>query len=164
MYRSSIFLMPLLLVGCYAPNANAPQPTAAAGSVAEASLEPADMPDPAYRAPVAAYIKRYFLHADSLREVKIGTPFAGKLHGRAGSIVCVEMDAKNTAGAYTGLKRTGFLVKDQKVIESDYDTPACRSQKLVAWPEMEAASPSRAIRKDKDNVQSSAARKQQGMK
>lgn len=161
MYRLCIFLMPFLLVGCYAPNANAPKP-AAAGAAAEASLEPADVPRSSYETPVAAYIKRYFVHADSLRAVKIGEPFSGKLHGRPGAIVCVEMDAKNTAGSYTGPKRTAFLVKDEKVIESDYDTPICKDQQLAAWPEMTAGAGSRAGRRSE--AQGSAARKQQGMR
>lgn len=161
MYRWCIFLMPFLLVGCYAPNANAPKP-AAAGDIAEASIQPSDIPRASYQDPVAAYIKRYFVHADSLREVKIGEPFSGKLHGRAGSIVCVEMDGKNTAGSYTGLKRTAFLVKDEKVIESDYDTPACKDQQLAAWPEMNGASASRA--NGRRDARGGVARKQQGMK
>lgn len=158
MYRLCIFLMPFLLVGCYAPTANAPKP-AAASEVAEASLEPTDMPRSSYEAPVEAYIKRYFVHADSLRAVKIGEPFSGKLHGRGGSIVCVETDAKNTAGSYTGPKRTAFLVKDEKVIESDYDTSVCKDQQLAAWPEMNAGAGSRASRRgDAQGV----ARKQDG--
>jgi hypothetical protein len=161
MHRLCIFLLPFLLVGCYAPSANAPQ-RAASSDTAEASLQPGDMPRASYDAPVAAYIKRYFVHADALRTVKIGEPFSGKLHGRAGSIVCVEMDAKNTAGAYTGPKRTAFLVKDEKVIESDYDTPLCKDQQLVAWPEMDVGSGSRAGRRG--NAPGNVARQQQGMK
>jgi len=154
MYRLSIFVMPLVLFGCYAPHANPPQQ--AGGDIVEASLQPTDVAESGYQASVAAYIKRYFVHADSLRAVKIGEPFSGKLHGRAGSIVCVEMDAKNRAGSYTGLKRTAFLVKDQKVIESDYDSSLCRSQQLAAWPEMDIGSASRAGRRDE--VQGSVAK------
>ena len=162
MHRLCIFLMPLLLVGCYAPSANAPRP-AAAGDIAEASLQPGDLPRSSYETPVASYIKRYFVHADSLRAVKIGEPFSGKLHGRAGSIVCVEMDAKNTAGSYTGLKRTAFLVKDEKVIESDYDTPVCKDQQLAAWPEMDVGAGSHTSRRG--NAAANVVRKQQqGMK
>ena len=161
MHRLCIFLMPFLLVGCYAPSANAPKP-AAAGDIAEASLQPGDMPRASYEAPVAAYIKRYFVHADSLRAVMISEPFSGKLHGRAGSIVCVEMDAQNTAGTYTGLKRTAFLVKDEKVIESDYNTPLCKDQQLVAWPEMDNGTASRTGRRG--NAQGNVAGKQQSMK
>lgn len=160
MFRLCVFLMPFLLLGCYAPSANAPKP-AAAGDVAEATLQPTDITK-SYQAPVAAYIKRYFVHADSLRGAKIGEPFSGKLHGRAGSIVCVEMDAKNTAGSYTGPKRTGFLVKDEKVIDSDYDTPVCKDQQLAAWLEMNAESASGASRRGA--AQGNAARNQQGMR
>jgi len=154
MYRLSIFVMPLVLFGCNAPHANPPQQ--AGGDIVEASLQPTDVAESGYQASVAAYIKRYFVHADSLRAVKIGEPFSGKLHGRVGSIVCVEMDAKNRAGSYTGLKRTAFLVKDQKVIESDYDSSLCRSQQLAAWPEMDIGSASRAGRRDE--VQGSVAK------
>jgi len=162
MYRLSIFVMPLVLFGCYAPPANPPQQASAGGSIVEASLQTTDAPESGYQAAVAAYIKRYFVHADSLRAVKIGEPFSGKLHDRGGSIVCVEMDAKNKAGSYTGLKRTAFLVKDQKVIESDYDSSLCQSQQLAAWPEMDVASASRASRRDE--LQGSVAKKQQSAK
>jgi hypothetical protein len=161
MNRLCIFLLPLLLVGCYAPNANAPKP-AASSEMAVASLQPGDMSRSSYEAPIASYIKRYFVHADSLRAVKIGEPFSGKLHGLAGSIVCAEMDAKNTTGSYTGPKRTAFLVKDETVIESDYDTPLCKDQQLVAWPEMDVGSGSRAGRRG--NAPGNVARQQQGMK
>ena len=141
MYRLSMFLIPLLLVGCNAPLANPPN-IAAAGDAAVASP---DNRDTEYQAPVGAYIKRYFVHAESLRGVKIGDPFTGKLHGHAGSIVCVEMDAKNKTGAYTGPKRTAFLIKDEKVLESDYDSPVCRDQQLIAWPEMDTGASRRGV-------------------
>jgi len=162
MYRQGIFLLPLLLVGCYAPNANPPKLAASGDGSVEASLEPADTAGANYRGPVAAYIKRYFVHPDSLRDVKISTPFAGKLRDRAGSIVCVEMNAKNNAGSYSGLKRTAFLVKDEKVLDSDYDTSVCSNQQLAAWPEMDAGSTSRASRRS--DAQANGARKQQGTK
>jgi hypothetical protein len=157
MYRLCVFLMPFLLVGCYAPHANPPK-EAAAGDAVAVSLEPTDATGSAYQVPVATYIKRYIVHADSLREVKIGEPFSGKLHGRAGPIVCVEMNAKNKAGSYTGLKRTAFLIEEQKVIESDYDTPVCKNRQLVAWPEMDTGSSRRGV------AEGVVARKQQGMK
>ena len=159
MYRPCIFLMPLFLVGCYAPNANPLNPAASARGSAEASLEPADA-GANYQAPIAAYIKRYFVHPESLRDVKIGAPFSGKLRDRAGSIVCVEMNAKNNTGSYSGPKRTAFLVKDEKVLESDYDTSTCSNQQLAAWPEMDAGS--RASRRG--DAPGNGARKQQGMK
>lgn len=157
MHRLCVFLMPFLLVGCYAPHANPPKDVSA-GDPVQASLEPVDTGGTNYQVPVAAYIKRYFVHAESLRDVRIGEPFSGKLHGRAGSIVCVEMNAKNKTGSYTGLKRTAFLVEEQKVIESDYDTPVCKNQQLVAWPEMDTGSGPRST------AQGAVARKQQGMK
>ena len=162
MYRLCIFLTPFLLVGCYAPNANAPK-APAEPSVGETSLQPTDIQRSTYEAPVAAYIKRYFVHADSLRAAKIGEPFPGKLHGRTGSIVCVEMDAKNTAGTYTGPKRTAFLVKDEKVIESDYDTPVCKDKQLAVWPEMNAG-PASPRTSQRGNARGNLAQKQQGPK
>jgi hypothetical protein len=162
MYRLCIFLMPLLLVGCYAPGANPPHPAASEGSRAEVSLAAAGTPGANYQAPIAAYIKRYFVHPESLREVKIGAPFAGKLHDRAGSIVCVELNAMNNAGSYSGLKRTAFLVQDDKVLDSDYDTPICSNQQLAAWPEMEAASAPRTSRRG--DAEGNGGRKQQSSK
>jgi hypothetical protein len=156
MHRLCIFLMPFLLVGCYAPNANAPSSSATSDS-AEASLQATDTSRSSYQAPIALYIKRYFVSPESLRSVKISEPFSGKLHGRAGSIVCIEADAKNSSGSYTGLKRTAFLIQGEKVIESEYDTALCKSQQLAAWPEMNNGAGSRT------GHQGNAPRKQQGM-
>jgi hypothetical protein len=155
MHRLSIFLMPILLVGC-APDASRPKLASPTGNTVQASIDPPDSRNSNYQAPVAAYIKRYFVHAESLRGVKISEPFSGKLHDRAESIVCVEMDAKNKAGSYTGSKRTAFLVEDDKVIESDYDTPVCRDQQLAAWPEMDTGASPRGV--------AQGASKQQSMK
>lgn len=97
---------------------------------------PAAAPD--YRAPVAAYIDRYMVNANALRDVKIGQPFAGKANGRSGEIVCVELNAKNRAGKYTGSKRIAFLIQNETVVDSDYQDPICHDQQLAAWPEMDA--------------------------
>ena len=81
-----------------------------------------------YKASVAAYIKRYAVDANSLKQAKIGTPFPGSVHGQKGSVVCVELD---------GIKadRTAYLLQDDAVIDSEYGADICENQHLAPWNE-----------------------------
>jgi len=122
-----------------APAEDASQPADASPVQLQAALapEPADAaskspsPTPArakpqrYKASVAAYIKRYAVDANELKQARIGTPFAGSVHGQSGSVVCVELVA--------GAGRTAYLLKDDAVIDSEYGAPGCRDQHLTPW-------------------------------
>ena len=83
---------------------------------------------PRYKASVAAYIKRYAVDANSLKQAKIGTPFPGAVNGQKGSVVCVELD---------GIKadRTAYLLQGDAVINSEYGAQACQNQHLAPWNE-----------------------------
>ncbi len=83
---------------------------------------------PRYKASVAAYIKRYAVDANSLKQAKIGSPFQGSVNGQKGSVVCVELD---------GIKadRTAYLLQDDAVINSEYGAGICKHQHLAPWNE-----------------------------
>jgi len=83
-------------------------------------------PAPPYKASIAAYIKRYAVDSDSLKQAKIGTPFQGSVNGQKGSVVCVELG---------GLRqnRTAYLLKDDTVIDSEIGAQACRDKRLESW-------------------------------
>jgi hypothetical protein len=95
----------------------APAPAAAAHKPASA---------PAYKASVAAYIKRYAVDSNSLKQAKIGTPFQGAVNGQKGSVVCVELGGIST-------NRTAYLLKDNDVADSEFGAAACHDKKLQPW-------------------------------
>jgi len=93
-------------------------------STADASAP--QQPAPPYKASIAAYIKRYAVDSNSLKQAKIGTPFQGSVNGQKGSVVCVELG---------GLRqnRTAYLLKDDTVIDSEIGAQACRDKRLESW-------------------------------
>lgn len=101
-----------------------------------------------YKAIIAPYIKYDFFDPHSLRDVSISEPFEGKttvtqgvfripISEKHGWFVCVEMNAKNRSGAYTGLKRWAFFIRDGSIIDQIEEAPVCASEPLTPWPEME---------------------------
>ncbi len=79
-----------------------------------------------YKVSVAAYIKRYAVDGNSLKQAKIGTPFQGSVNGQKGSVVCVELGG-------TSDNRTAYLLNDNAVVDSEFGAAACRSQHLLPW-------------------------------
>lgn len=101
----------LLLAGCILP------PT-------QAQLDAADYgpyPDN-YEAIVYAYMDDYLRDSESARYKFVNQPGrfgANKLDGHIyGWIVCVDVNAKNKFGAYTGYLRSYFLIHDGRIIDS----------------------------------------------
>ncbi len=88
-----------------------------------------------YKNIIKAHIERSFFDPYSLRNVSITGPLKGPL----GWIVCLEANAKNRMGGYTGLQRTSFVINSGKVIDSLTLKPAllCHGMVFTRWPEME---------------------------
>jgi hypothetical protein len=144
--RRWLYLLPLsLLVGCQ-PSSIADSTTTGRGEpsnqVASAAIEPEEAQADAaasYKASVASYIKRYVANPASLRQAKIGVPFNGVVHDQKGRVVCAEIHVKNKAGAYSNAKRIAFLLRpDEAVGDSEFDSPICHDQHLVAWTDLNA--------------------------
>jgi hypothetical protein len=90
------------------------------------SAQPKDNGNAPYKAAVAAYIKRYAVDSNLLKQAKIGTPFQGSVNGQKGSVVCVQLGAINE-------NRTAYLLKDDAVSDSEIGAPACRDKRLEPW-------------------------------
>ena len=109
------------------PQSDRPADQAAAPEATEAAATPAKPAAPqAYKASVAAYIKRYAVDKDSLKLAKIGTPFPGSVNGQKGSVVCVELGGAS-------YNRTAYLLKDNHVADSEFGAEACRGKQLAPW-------------------------------
>ena len=92
----------------------------------------------AYKATVAQGIKDIFFDPYSLRDVAIAEPRQGQVAFQQGWVVCVRSNGKNRFGAYTGLKDTAFLIRNDKVIGATEDFPDCASMKFTPWPEQDS--------------------------
>ena len=90
------------------------------------SAKPKDDGNAPYKAAVAAYIKRYAVDSNSLKQAKIGTLFQGSVNGQKGPVVCVQLGAVSE-------NRTAYLLKDDTVSDSEIGAPACRDKRLEPW-------------------------------
>jgi len=101
--------------------------SAALPEPAEAAAAPSKpAAPPAYKASIAAYIKRYAVDSSSLKLAKIGTPFQGAVNGQKGSVVCVALGGMSN-------NLTAYLLKDNHVIDSELGAQACQGQHLTPW-------------------------------
>jgi hypothetical protein len=111
-----------LLVGC-----------AARISESDAGPRPRD-----YKASLTAYIEQTFYDPYSLRSVGVTQLVPGRF-GVLGSgwIVCLQANAKNRMGGYTGLQRTSYLFQRDNIVLSGEYADACQGVPFLPWPEME---------------------------
>jgi len=94
-----------------------------------------------YKEVVAAHIKQTYFDPYSLRDVRISQPTPGVLAMAVGYNVCLQANGKNRMGGYTGLKRTSYLINNQRVIFAINNDRRCYDNApynvLYPWPEME---------------------------
>jgi len=90
-----------------------------------------------YKQAVETYVKESFFDPYSLRDVALSTPQTGHLYFQQGWVVCLQANAKNRMGGYTGMKRTALLINNGKVLQSMPDAPFCQQVSVTPWPEME---------------------------
>lgn len=57
-----------------------------------------------YTETLKSYVKKHYFDPYSMRDVAHSTPIQGHLYFKQGWLVCIEANAKNRMGAYTGLK------------------------------------------------------------
>ena len=91
-----------------------------------------------YRAAVKRYIEKTFFDPYSLRSVRLSIPREGHIFFQQGWIVCLEANAKNRFGAYTGLRRTALLIRNDEVIGSSSGERLCDDPTLAfsRWEEL----------------------------
>lgn len=95
-----------------------------------------------YREQTALYFRRFLKDPYSVRDAEISEPtsaFAGLLYGGNVPAVCVRFNAKNSFGAYTGIRTFAVGFKDGKVtgqvqVEVWFDT--CRKERYEPFHEM----------------------------
>jgi hypothetical protein len=111
-----------LLVGC-----------AARISESDAGPRPHD-----YKASLKAYVAQSFYDPYSLRSIGVTELVPGRF-GVLGSgwIVCLQANAKNRMGGYTGLQRTSYLFQGDNIVMSGEYANACEGVPFFPWPEME---------------------------
>ena len=94
-----------------------------------------------YKEVVANHIKQTYFDPYSLKDVQISEPTPGVLAMAQGYNVCLQANAKNRMGGYTGLKRNSYLINNQRVIFTINDDLRCYNNApynvLYPWPEME---------------------------
>ncbi len=93
-----------------------------------------------YRGVVKAYVEETFYDPYSMRNVALSNPQQGHVYFEQGWVVCLQANAKNRMGAYTGLKRTALLINRDRVINMMEEAPFCDQVTLSPWPEMEGKS------------------------
>jgi len=126
-----IFLSFAALGGCET-TASTPDNTAMAARV------PVD-----YREKASAYLRRTLKDPYSVRDAQITEPaviFVGLVNGGTAPGVCVQMNAKNSFGAYTGIQVTAVVFRDGQVIAAIppvFDT--CTKSTWLPFPEMNGA-------------------------
>lgn len=105
------------------------------GNAAIAARVPVD-----YREKVSVYLKRTLKDPYSVRDAQITEPaviFVGLVNGGTAPGVCVQMNAKNSFGAYTGIQAAAVVFRDGQVIASIppvFDT--CTKSTWQPFPEM----------------------------
>jgi hypothetical protein len=76
-------------------------------------------------------VRQSFFDPYSIRDARISVPEQGHLFFQQGWIVCLEANAKNRMGGYTGLKRTAFLIHNNQIVNTVSDAPLCTSPNLI---------------------------------
>ena len=90
-----------------------------------------------YKELIKGHIDRSFFDPYSMRNVAISYPNQGHIFFKQGWIICLEANAKNRLGGYTGLKKQAYLVNNGQVINSVGGQGICDGVSLSPWPEME---------------------------
>jgi hypothetical protein len=89
-----------------------------------------------YKEIIASYIKSSFKDPYSLKDVMISKPMPYKILHRAGYVVCLQTNAKNSYGGYVGISHNEIMIEGQKVWGTGNDYCYQRGG-LEPWPEME---------------------------
>ena len=91
-----------------------------------------------YRALIRDHVKKAFYDPYSMRDVGIAAPQQGHVMFQQGWVVCFRANAKNRLGAYTGLKYTGYLVRNNEVLGGAEDFADCEKLTYQPFPELES--------------------------
>jgi hypothetical protein len=75
----------------------------------------------------------------SIRSARLSYPNQGHILFQQGWIVCLEANSKNRMGGYTGLKRTGYLIRSGLVLQVAENAQLCNDPSVYYHdaPELE---------------------------
>jgi len=93
-----------------------------------------------YKSIVKDYIEKAYFDPYSLRRVSLSKPLQGHLFFQQGWLVCLEANAKNRMGGYTGFKANALLINRGTVVQTMKEAPLCQKTEAIydAWPEMDS--------------------------
>ena len=91
-----------------------------------------------YRDVIKAYMNNTYYDPYSLRDVSISAPEPRNVVGYKGWVVCVQANAKNRLGGYTGLETTAYMLSQGAVADTFTGQDICDKVSLTPWPEMTA--------------------------
>lgn len=93
-----------------------------------------------YKTMIKKHIESKFLDPYSLRNVSISSPVQGITYFQQGWISCVEANAKNRMGGYTGLSKTAFIFRSNTIKAMESNSLYCNKNHLVyeKWIDMES--------------------------
>lgn len=124
-----------LLAGCVT-GAETPVASFVAAPDAIATPQPARISFAQARKLVIAERKRLFKDPESVRDAKIGQPYACP-GGYGTDCICIEANAKNSYGGYTGVKLSGIRFPTADTLEPIGEMgPYATCGKLVPIPEL----------------------------
>jgi hypothetical protein len=89
-----------------------------------------------YRELVREAARQAYFDPYSMRDVRIATPREGRVYFDRGWVVCLQANARNRMGAYTGLQYTAFLIRDGRVVNAT-ELPQCSG--ADGWQEFAVA-------------------------
>jgi hypothetical protein len=120
--KVTLVIATLLLAGCVTPDRNAIGPYPSGAGI--------DL--------VRDYVRQNFFDPYSMQDVSLSQPQHGHIFMSQGWIVCLEANAKNRMGGYTGLSRTAILIRNEKVISAFDKAPLCNDRSLIytPWPDL----------------------------
>lgn len=121
--KVGLLIVALSLCGCSAPT---PQ---------EIGSYPAN-----YRATIKAYMNQTYVDPPSIRDVSISSPVEARELFMSGWLVCVQANAKNRMGGYTGLTTTAYWINRGVVTDEHENDDLCDRVPLAPWPEMNGGS------------------------
>lgn len=83
---------------------------------------------------VRSQIRATFYDPYSIRDARVSRPLVGSFNFRSGWVVCFEANAKNRMGAYTGRQRVGYMIQNNRIVDSGLQVHLCDAPQTYYIP------------------------------
>lgn len=87
-----------------------------------------------YKQIISEHIEKSFFDPYSMKSVALSGPVQGQIFFNQGWVVCLQANAKNRLGGYTGLQRSAYLINNYKIIQTMANAPMCQAEQLSFFP------------------------------